>query len=238
MNELIEKLSLLLKESKYALVLTGAGMSTESGIPDFRSKDGWWKKIDPSTAATINALENNYEVFREFYKHRISTLEPCKPNKGHEILAEWEKRGLIKSVITQNIDGFHSKAGSDQVYELHGLIDDIRCHNCGRKSNKDNFTNNKSCSACGGKLRPGVVLFGENLPTRAWKDAQKEIMKSDLVIVIGTSLKVSPFNGLPFLTDGKKVLINKDRTELDEMFDLVINDKIGKVLSMVADILK
>lgn len=93
--------------------------------------------------------------------------------------------------------------------------------------------NNKACSLCGGRLRPGVVLFGESLPTAAWNNAQREIIKSDLVIVIGTSLKVSPFNGLPFLTDGKKVLINKDRTELDEMFDRVINDKIGKVLGMV-----
>jgi NAD-dependent deacetylase len=238
MNESIKKLSLLLKESKYAVVLTGAGMSTESGIPDFRSKDGWWKKIDPSTVATINALENNYEIFREFYKHRISSLEPCTPNKGHEILGEWEKKGLIKSVITQNIDGFHGKAGNYQVYELHGMIDDIRCHDCERKSDKENFMNSKPCAECGGRLRPGVVLFGENLPARAWNDAQKEIMKSDLVIVIGTSLNVSPFNGLPFLTKGKKVLINMEKTEMDDMFDLVINDKIGKVLSTVADNLK
>lgn len=235
MDELIEKLSLLLKESRYAVVLTGAGMSTESGIPDFRSKDGWWNKVDPLTVATIDALENNYEVFREFYKHRISALEPCQPNKGHEILNEWGNNSTIKSVITQNIDGFHSKTVNNQVYELHGSINNIKCHNCGAKSDKENFMNNKSCSSCGGRLRPGVVLFGETLPTTAWNNAQKEIIKSDLVIVIGTSLNVSPFNGLPFLTKGKKAIINMDKTELDEMFDLVINDKIVKVLNMVAE---
>jgi len=233
MDESIDKLLMLIKEAKYPVVLTGAGMSTESGIPDFRSESGWWRKIDPTTVATIDALETNYEVFREFYKHRILTLAPCKPNIGHEILADWEAKGIIKCVITQNIDGFHREAGNKEVYELHGSINSITCYACGKEHDKSDFLDNNSCSICKGKLRPGVVLFGEMLPTLAWDKAYKEIKKSDLIIVLGTSLNVSPVNSLPFVSKGKKVLINMDKTPFDDEFDLIINDKVGKILLSV-----
>lgn len=235
MDGAIKKLSLLLRDAKYAVVLTGAGMSTESGIPDFRSKDGWWNKIDPATVATIDALENNYELFREFYKHRITALEPCKPNPGHKILADWEREDVVKCIVTQNIDGFHGEAGSKKVYELHGSINNIRCYTCGEKSQKEKFMGNHSCSACKGNLRPGVVLFGESLPTKTWENAYEEISRSDLIVVMGTSLNVSPVNSLPFVTKGRKVLINMEKTELDARFDLVINERVGRVLGMVAD---
>ncbi len=237
MDESIKKSSQLLRNAKYAVVLTGAGMSTESGIPDFRSKDGWWNKIDPATVATMDAFENNYELFREFYQHRIAALEPCKPNPGHKILADWETKGIIKCIVTQNIDGFHGEAGNKRVYELHGSIGDIKCYTCGEKNQKENFMNNNSCPTCGRKLRPGVVLFGESLPATIWENAYEEISKSDLIVVMGTSLNVSPVNSLPFVTKGKKILINMEETELDTRFDLVINDKVGWVLSMVTDAL-
>lgn len=224
-------LSSMLKEAKYTVVLTGAGMSTESGIPDFRSKDGWWQKIDPAQVASINSLEDNYEMFREFYKHRIKTLDGCHPNIGHEILAKLEDKGLIKTVVTQNIDGFHSKAGSKNVYELHGSINRITCYSCGKKSSVENFKADKSCDRCGGKLRPGVVLFGEGLPQDAWSKAYTEIEKSDLILVIGTSLNVSPINSLPFVSNGRKVLINMDDTIFDDKFDLIIKGKSGEILN-------
>ncbi|MGI6730332.1 MAG: NAD-dependent deacylase [Anaerovoracaceae bacterium] len=234
-GRVIERLTDFLNESKYTVVLTGAGISTESGIPDFRSKDGWWKKLNPSEVASINALENNYDLFREFYKYRISMLEGCKFNKGHKVLADWEEKGFVNSVVTQNIDGFHIDAGSKNTYELHGSINAIRCHSCGKVHSVEDFINDKQCEACGGNLRPGVVLFGEGLPTDVWHKAYEEIEKSDLLLVIGTSLNVSPVNSLPSVAKGKKVLINAEKTQMDHLFDLVINAGSGTVLVAVSD---
>ncbi|MDD4565356.1 MAG: NAD-dependent deacylase [Eubacteriales bacterium] len=233
----IEKLSQLLKESRYTVVLTGAGISTESGVPDFRSKDGWWKRINPSEVAAIEALENNYELFREFYKYRIKLLKSSNFNTGHKILADWEKEGIIKAIATQNVDGFHTEAGSKKVYELHGSISDIGCSSCSKGNQTENLMNDKLCEECGGKLRPGVVLFGESLPSSVWEKAYEEIAESDLLIVIGTSLNVSPVNSLPFAAKGKKVLINKDKTQFDNIFDLVVNESIGIVLNAVNDVM-
>lgn len=233
----IERLAEMIRESKYTVVLTGAGMSTESGIPDFRSEGGWWRRINPATVATVDALENNYELFKEFYKHRFKSLEPCKPNIGHLILAEWENSGLIKSVMTQNVDGLHKKAGSQKIHELHGSINDVLCHSCGDKHTKESFINEESCKKCGGKLRPGVVLFGESLPILAWENAYREIETSDLLIVIGTSLNVSPVNSLPLAAGGERVLINMESTSFDNKFDPIIHDKAGLVLDEVNGLL-
>ncbi len=232
-NEKINKLKLMLQNSEYAVVLTGAGISTESGIPDFRSKDGWWRNINPMEVASVESLNSNYKLFREFYKHRIRSLQGCKANIGHEILADLEKNGLIKALVTQNIDGFHLEAGSKNIYELHGSINHIFCSSCGTNSSVKNFLADESCLSCGGNLRPGVILFGEGLPEDAWSGAYREIEKSDLILVIGTSLNVSPVNSLPFVSMGKKVLINMDSTAFDDRFDLVIKGKSGEVLSML-----
>ncbi|MGI6751917.1 MAG: SIR2 family NAD-dependent protein deacylase [Anaerovoracaceae bacterium] len=229
----IEKLAEMMKNSKYTVVLTGAGMSTESGIPDFRSEGGWWRKINPATVATVDALENNYELFKEFYKHRFESLQPCSPNVGHHVLASWENRGLIKSVMTQNVDGLHRKAGNVKVHELHGSIENVYCHTCGKKHDKDDFIAEKPCRKCGGKLRPGVVLFGESLPALPWENAYREIETSDLLLVIGTSLNVSPVNTLPLVAGGERVLINMESTGFDNRFNLIINDKAGSVLNKV-----
>ncbi|NLY70450.1 MAG: NAD-dependent deacylase [Clostridiales bacterium] len=232
-SKVIEELRDYLNQSKYAVVLTGAGISTESGIPDFRSKDGWWNKINPAEVASVNALENNYELFREFYKYRIKMLDGCKFNRGHRILADWEDKGLVKSVVTQNIDGFHKDAGSKRVYELHGSISAIRCYVCEKEHSVEDFVNDKRCEVCGGNLRPGVVLFGEGLPSDVWQEAYDEILKSDLLLVIGTSLNVSPVNSLPTVAKGKRVLINAEKTFMDDIFDLVINAGAGMVLESV-----
>lgn len=233
----IENLSKFLKESQYTVVLTGAGISTDSGVPDFRSEDGWWKKINPAEVATIDALENNYDLFREFYKYRVKLLKSVKFNTGHKILADWEKEGLIKAVATQNVDGFHKDAGSKNVYELHGSVSDIVCASCGKGNQLDNLMNDKLCEECGGKIRPGVVLFGEGLPSDVWDKAYEEIAESDLLVVIGTSLNVSPVNSLPFAARSKKVLINKDKTQSDNIFDIVINENSSIVLSAVNEII-
>ena len=117
-----------LKQSQHTVILTGAGMSTESGLPDFRSKSGWWKNTDPATVASVEALEANYALFHEFYKTRMENLRDCQPHEGHFILAGWEQKGWVHAVATQNVDGFHQKAGSQRVHELHGTIRSARCH--------------------------------------------------------------------------------------------------------------
>lgn len=219
-----------IRSSKKTIVLTGAGMSTESGVPDFRSASGWWTKTDPQQVATVDALESNYPLFHEFYSMRINLLDKCSPHEGHYILADWEKRGILQHIATQNVDGFHSKAGNTQVEELHGSIYTFRCHSCGRSASKEAFLAKEHCAHCQGNLRPNVVLFGEMLPERAWHNALLNIQSADLVIVIGTSLEVYPVNQLPKMTKGKKVYINKEIAHHSTYFDCIIEGKAKEVL--------
>lgn len=222
-----------LNHSKKTVVLTGAGMSTESGIPDFRSQSGWWKQIDPRTVATVEALEQNYSLFHAFYTRRIQALENCMPHEGHRILADWERKGLIDCVATQNVDGFHRVAGSKNVEELHGSIQTIRCQACGQSESLESFLNKESCTHCGGKLRPNVVLFGEVLPQDSWQHTIHHIQEAELVLVIGTSLEVYPVNQLPTMTKGKTVYINLEIPANVNYFDLTIEGKAKEVLQQV-----
>jgi len=229
----LNQLASWIKESKYTVVLTGAGMSTESGIPDFRSPTGWWRNIDPKEVASKFALDNQYELFREFYIMRINRLKNCKPNIGHIILADWEKRGLMNLIATQNVDRFHQEAGSNNVYELHGNIRTIRCEECGVGAELEEFLDKKACGKCSGRLRPNVVLFGESLPYDVFNNTVNAISKARLVIVIGTSLQVYPVNQLPELCKGKKVYINMDMGGKCEQFDLAIEGSAGEILYKV-----
>lgn len=235
------KLTLLaswIKESRYTVVLTGAGMSTESGIPDFRSSKGLWRNIDPSTVASKYALNNNYELFRDFYIMRIENLGGCEPHEGYKILADWERRGLVSCIATQNVDGLHRIAGSHNIYELHGNIRTIRCENCNNAAEIKEFLECKPCPKCGGKLRPNVVLFGESLPYEELENAIQAISKANLVIVIGTSLQVYPVNQLPDLCKGKKVYINLDVDIHNDQFDLVIKGSARDVLTRLEELLQ
>ncbi|WP_332629632.1 SIR2 family NAD-dependent protein deacylase [Halalkalibacter flavus] len=224
-----------LRASSHTVVFTGAGMSTESGIPDFRSKSGWWRKVDPRTVATVEALENQYSLFHQFYCARLHALEAIKPHEGHKILADWEKRGFVHLTVTQNVDGLHQQAGSKNVAELHGSISNVWCQACGKEGTKQQFIEGE-CKNCNGKLRPNVVLFGEALPQAAWKRSFQHIRKADVVIVIGTSLEVYPANELPFLTNGQTVLINMEK--VDSNFDITIQGKTKDTLEGVNDLLQ
>jgi NAD-dependent deacetylase len=215
--------------SKRMVVLTGAGCSVESGVPDFRSPSGWWRQIDPKTVATVKALETNYPLFHSFYTTRVNHLREFLPHAGHEILARWEQAGHIELIATQNVDGLHQAAGSSHVHELHGSIREFRCHSCGRETDEEAFIQEQSCS-CGGKLRPGVVLFGENLPRDAWDRSMQAIESADVVMVIGTSLQVHPVNQLPFLTKGKLILINAEETGQEDRFDLFLKGNAAETL--------
>lgn len=236
MENKINQLGKWLKESKYTVVLTGAGMSTESGIPDFRSKDGIWKKVDPMELASINSLTNNYDAFHEFYKMRWESLSGVKPHKGYDILAKWEKDGLIDSIVTQNVDDFHLAVGNENVYRIHGSINEHRCSECDNPVDKKDFMDKLPCKKCGGNLRPGVVLFGEGLPERELYGSVDEMEKADLVIVIGTSLTVFPVSQLPDITKGKKVYINREIPR-NSNFDLNFEETAGELLQKIDDIL-
>ncbi len=235
---LIKQLVEWLKASASTVVLTGAGMSTESGVPDFRSSKGLWKTHDPRQLASTEALEYHYDDFRAFYKSRIEGLADCTPHVGHQILASWEQNGVIDAVATQNVDRFHQMAGSKNVYELHGNIRTVRCQECGSVADVQAFLDGESCAKCDGRLRPNVVLFGEMLPETDWRLAVKAIQKAELVLVIGTSLEVYPANQLPQMTRGKVVLINKEKTGSDGKCDMVIHDAAGKVLRLANEYLR
>ncbi|WP_107924415.1 SIR2 family NAD-dependent protein deacylase [Lysinibacillus parviboronicapiens] len=229
----IKTLRTWLQSSKKTVILTGAGMSTESGIPDFRSTSGWWQNIDPRTVATVEALEQNYPLFHAFYKMRIENLAKVAPHAGHKKLAKWEKQGMVSLIATQNVDGFHQLAGSNKVEELHGSIRTIRCHDCQRASTMQSFLDKEHCVHCGGKLRPNVVLFGESLPQTSWQTAMREIENAELVLVIGTSLEVYPVNQLPTMTHGKTVYINLEVTQTTTQFDVTFQGKITEVLQQL-----
>ena len=226
----VQQLAEWLKQSKKTVVLTGAGMSTESGIPDFRSRNGWWRNIDPATVANVEALEHNYELFHDFYCARLGALKGCKPHEGHYILADWEKRGLIERVATQNVDGFHRQAGNAVVDELHGSIHAVRCQKCGVPAEETDFCDRRPCSRCGGRLRPGIVLFGELLPEQAWNNAMEAIRTADVVVVIGTSLQVYPVNQLPRMTRGRLVYINRETEGFAHEFDLMLEGSAKEIL--------
>ncbi|BAQ11843.1 NAD(P)(+)-protein-arginine [Bacillus sp. OxB-1] len=225
----------LMKKSNYIIVYSGAGMSTESGLPDFRSaKTGLWENEDPAQVASTEAMNKDVERFFEFYRKRVLGVKDCQPHIGHELLAKWERGGIIQGIITQNVDGFHSVAGSENVMELHGTLQKVHCQTCGREYENTRYEEQAYYCECGGKLRPSVVLFGEMLPEETFMKATRESEQADLFIVLGSSLTVTPANHFPLIakeTGAKLVIINLEPTIFDGYADLVINDrKIGEVL--------
>ncbi|MFD3446651.1 NAD-dependent deacetylase [Microbacteriaceae bacterium 4G12] len=232
MNDL-HVLAQWMEEAQHTVVLTGAGMSTESGVPDFRSQQGLWTKYDPFTVSHIRTLESDYDAFHEFYSFRMKEMEKVKPNDGHHILARWQQRGKIKFLATQNIESLHQQAGSTDVAQLHGGLETIHCQSCNASASKQAFFEKQSCVVCGGKLRPDIVLFGETLPEAVWTRTFEEVERADLLMVIGTSLQVSPVNQLPQMSTGKVVIINLEPTPFDSDFDLAIHRKVGEVLREV-----
>ena len=234
-NEGVIKLAEWIKKGNVT-IFSGAGLSTESGLLDFRSKGGIWSKVDPMELASIGALECRYGEFLEFYKTRLYVPDSVKPNIGHELIAKWEKQGCIKGIITQNVDRLHQKAGSVNVAELHGSLEPVKCHSCGRAAEKEDFLNGKPCSFCGGKLRPSVVLFGEMLPSMPLDLADEWSSDCETFIVLGSSLVVSPANFFPRQAKSagaKLVIINRDETPLDNIADLTVHEGIGSYLQRV-----
>lgn len=233
----------MLQNAASAVFLGGAGVSTESGIPDFRSKDGLYHKTEkrfaryqPEYLLSYECLRNEPDVFFDYYR---SHLDPraVDPNAAHTILARWEKEGMLAGVITQNIDGLHQKAGSVNVQEIHGTTWKNHCTVCQAAYGVDfifDSAGKPRCLKCGGMVRPDVTLYGEFLPKEAYDNARRMIREADLLIVGGTSLAVGSAAGLARqYGGGRLVIINKSRTMLDGEADLVFHDSIGKVLTEV-----
>ena len=234
----IEELKNIINSSNNIVFFGGAGVSTESGIPDFRSKDGLYNqkyKYPPEEILSHTFFLNNTEEFFEFYKDKMNSLK-FLPNQTHIKLAELEQKGKLKAVITQNIDGLHQKAGSKVVYELHGSVLRNYCTKCRKSYTAEYVFNSKKIPLCdcGGIIKPDVVLYEEPLNEEVVENSIKAISNAEILIIGGTSLPVYPASGLIHYFRGKKlVLINKDKTSMDNIADLVINDSIGKVFSNV-----
>lgn len=228
----------MLEKSKRVVFFGGAGVSTESGIPDFRSEDGLYRQkydVPPEVILSSDYFFSHTENFYRFYREKMLPLS-ARPNAAHLALAKWEKAGKLSSVITQNIDGLHQKAGSRKVYELHGSVYRNYCLSCGKAFSAEEIKNGKGvprCS-CGGLIKPDVVLYGEPLNEKTVEGAVKEISSCDLLLVAGTSLTVYPAAGfLRYFKGNYLVLINRDKTPFDCECDLVLHEKVGEVLERI-----
>jgi NAD-dependent deacetylase len=231
----------LLKSSKYAVALTGAGVSTPSGIPDFRSnKDGLWNKHNPMEIASLSAFRTKPESFYSWFRPLAKKILDANPNPAHFALASLENMKLLRSVITQNIDGLHQKAGTQKIQEVHGTMNTLTCVRCYSKHRASDFyvsyfKNGEAptCMNCGGMLKPDVILFQEQLPRKIWRKAEKQIDKSDMMLVVGSSLEVNPVARLPYKVisgGGKLIIINEQPTYLDKRANVVIHADAAEIL--------
>jgi len=237
----VERLAELLGQSRRAVVLTGAGVSVPSGIPDFRTPEaGLWAKVDPMEVAHISVFERDPERFWSYYRPRFQALGDKEPNRAHEALAELERRGLIEGVITQNIDRLHRAAGSENVIEVHGSIETSSCMECGTAFGLDEVEGIFDecgiaiCGECGGPVKPDVVLFGELLPEEAMARATELAEGADLMLCVGSSLAVYPVAGLPQLTlerGGSVAIVTKGETPYDRDAELKLDGEVDEELA-------
>ncbi|MCF8010355.1 MAG: NAD-dependent deacylase [Clostridiales bacterium] len=235
--EKISRFANILKKSTRTFFITGAGISTESGIPDYRSPgSGVWEKVDPVKASSLSSLRKDPAEFYSINLERWIAYENCEPNIAHEVIANLEKLGYIMGTITQNIDSLHKKAGSERVWEVHGHLRTCRCMKCENRydffvlsDQVKNGNNPPLCSNCGGILRPDVVLFEDRLNEDFFK-ASQVLSGCQLLIVAGSSLTVYPVAGLPELSRSL-VIINKTPTPWDDQAEIVINKASGQVFS-------
>ncbi len=235
MNENLQK---IIDKSNNIVFFGGAGISTESGIPDFRSVDGLYNQkydVPPETILSHTYFRHHTKEFYDFYRDKMLALW-AKPNAAHIKLAELEQAGKLKAVITQNIDGLHQAAGSKTVYELHGSVHRNYCEKCGKFHTAEFILNSEGipkCS-CGGTIKPDVVLYEEPLDDKTFSAAQRAIYEADVLIVSGTSLTVYPAAGMiRYFAGSKLVLINRDETPADRYADVVIHGKAGEVLGSI-----
>ncbi len=244
----VERLAELIRQSRSTVALTGAGVSVPSGIPDFRTPEtGLWAKVDPMEVAHIDVFERDPARFWSYYRPRFQSLGDKRPNAAHEALAELERQGLIEGVITQNIDRLHGAAGSHEVVEVHGSIETSSCQRCEVSYGLDEMDplfdgdGVALCAACGGPVKPNVVLFGEMLPADAMHRAQELAEAAELLICAGSSLAVYPVAGLPAVTldmGGKLAIVTKGPTPYDGDATIKLEGEVDAELSALAAALR
>jgi NAD-dependent deacetylase len=234
----------MIRSARYTVALTGAGLSTPSGIPDFRSQgSGLWTKDDPMYVASLSAFRHRPEVFYNWLRPLARDIGGAAPNPAHQALAELENSGYLKAVVTQNIDVLHQRAGSSAVVEVHGSLGKLVCLQCGNEYPDTEYreafiTRNEMprCRQCDALLKPGIVLFEEMLPADAWAAAEQHFSRADLVLVCGSSLEVGPANTLPLyaVENGARLIINTlSDTYLDPQADLILRADVAMALPAI-----
>lgn len=241
----LEEAAAVLAGSRFALALTGAGVSTESGLPDFRSPGGLWAGVDPMRVASLTAFRRRPEEFYAFYRGRLALLRHAVPNPAHLALADLERMGRLVAVITQNVDGLHHAAGSQRILELHGNLRRAACPDCGWRTDiavlEEALADGRfpGCEACGGPMKPDVVLFEELLPMDVYAEAEQLCGQADLLLVVGSSLLVTPAAYLPQTVldhGGRLVIVNHEPTPYDADAAVVFREAAGRILPALAAI--
>ena len=245
-QEKFETAAAWLKNSHRAVALTGAGISTPSGIPDFRSQNqGLWNRFDPIEVASIRTFHQNPRRFFDWFIPLLQQSMNAQPNSAHLGLAKLEQVGILKTIITQNIDGLHHRAGSKKILEVHGSVRQMTCTHCHRtvdnEKNLEHLLNGHipHCSECNGILKPDVILFGEPLPAETWENAMTFSQTCDVMLVIGSSLEVMPVAGLPLDAldnHAKIILINRTPTYLDNQADFIFREDLAIVVPKIVEI--
>jgi NAD-dependent deacetylase len=236
----------IIREHKQEVVLTGAGISTPSGIPDFRSPDsGLWEKYDPFEVASLSSFRYHPEKFFAWMRSLAMNMRFAEPNPAHVGLARLQQAGYFKTIITQNIDELHQRAGSENVLEVHGSLGTLTCSSCYRQVPSQGYIEAyldrgeiPYCRTCGQILKPDIVLFGEQLPARTWHKALEASKTCDLMIVAGSSLEVLPVAGLPMraIENGAHlIIINHSNTYLDVRADVVFHEDVAEVIPLIAE---
>jgi NAD-dependent deacetylase len=243
----VPQLTELMRSRQPCVVLTGAGVSTESGIPDFRSPTGLWAQFDPFEYGSIEAFRRDPLKVWSFYKPRVTMLTEAEPNPAHHALAELERLGFVEAVVTQNIDLLHERAGSREVVEVHGSIRTATCPGCGRRFELGRVLElladaaAPSCPVCGSVLKPDVVFFGELLPSQPIERAFALARRAKLLLVVGSALEVHPVAGLPLETldtGGELAIVNRGPTAYDRRASLRIEERAGEALPALVEALR
>ncbi len=246
-NNLISKASDLITNAEYCVALTGAGISTPSGIPDFRSPGcGLWSRYSPMEVASLSAFRYNPERFYSWLRPFVKSLFFADPNPAHKSLAALENHNYLKAIITQNIDALHQKAGSKRVIEVHGTYLTLTCLGCYQQIRADQeflttFLEQEitpRCPDCGNVLKPDIILYEEQLPAEKWKLAREEVLSCDLLIILGSSLTVTPVSDLPYsaLAAGADILIlNRNYTHLDNQAAVCIQGDLAELLPIITE---
>jgi NAD-dependent deacetylase len=248
MSTSLEAAASIIRESQSVVAFSGAGISTESGIPDFRSKGGLWERYDPDIYANYQVFLRQPELYWQMEAEMSADLKKAEPNAAHYALVELEQKGKLKAIITQNVDRLHRRSGSTvPIFELHGSAETASCVECGQQYPGDQILEKvwggdpaPKCAACGGLVKPNVVLFGESLSEKIVQGAFDSVYSCDCLLVIGSSLVVTPANQIPLAAKNHGaaiIFINREPTILDEIADVILRGSAGKILTQLAELI-